>query len=514
MVREFLSWLGCKINKILALLSVFVLTMLLSCAFGRVLTDVELKNYCLNAYKEFYNVNVPDSVIANVVNQDFTNWLTQMQENEGRYILSCNATIGTTADGMYIYLLKYTGSASNLQNQHPYYSSSSSSIVLNNSYLTPTLYTYKMKTNEFTTTTGNNATQISVVKNYFYTDANIWNRANNSFTSIRWASGYYNPSTIFDENFITSEVWKFQSAWSDTIYLSGDTTVDYYVVDPSYIYTVFGTLQDSSLCYGAGYEILAFNKSTNTWEVVYDWGEYFTDSNPISNYFTTGVINGIPSSSIKLRSNLVVSDTIISFTFNRGYSESDLAKQIDVAFYVRGSHSVITNGVADYDSTFSDSDYYNDYQYEVDNLVNMSFDDTLNDVNENLNNDSEVPQIVSQYFGSSGEVLENLGYTDYSSQNPYGNVFLTFVNGVRQVFFDSGPVTLSCTVHGQTFSFNSDDFQNPSTGLKVFTTSTCIFVTLYSFFQLAFNFVNALTDGDFWGLTEVVRKYAGLIKYM
>ena len=480
--KEFFAWLGCKINKILALLSILVLTMLLSCAFGRTITGTEIANFILNGY-DYYSNDVTPYINTIGGAARMSNWNTladTINEHEGQWFCGYSNQLKRA------FFCYVTGSQTNLAKQNyvaiesPYNGNTQvqGSYFVHNNSSTLTFHStyYDIETDTLNTQTYSSTSNNMTYANYTRLNDQLTTASNRWYYFDRIARfTYYGnyiqpgtavPTTIFDENFVTGETWQFNSAWSQTVNISGDSTVDYYVVDPSYIYTVLGILQDSSLCYGAGYEILAFNKSTNTWEGVYDWGEYFTASNPISNYFSTGDINGIPTSSIKLRSNLVLPDTIIHFTFSRGNSASDLNKQIDAAFYVRGSHTVISGDYIDYDSTFSDPDYYNDYQYEVDGLVNMAFDDTLNDINDTLQNDDNVPSLISDYFGSSGEVAEKLGYVDYSGDNPYGNIFLTIINGLKQVLMTSEDVILSCTIHGQTFTFNSGDFQNPSGVLK------------------------------------------------
>lgn len=499
----------------LQLLKVAFFTILLSLFMSsscnaRVLTDIEIKNFILNGYNTKVNTNVPTNIQNNVLNANFSSWISLMQTNEGHY------GVELSSSGQQAVLYIISGSASNLENYFPYYNGSS--FLVNTNYIRTDYYSFTLASGNFGNKVNGSGWLFSNPRVWWYTDTNIKINSNNQTkngTNL-YTAPYSDPANAFDENWVSSEVWRFTPSWNESVTLSGDTTVDYRVVDPSYVYTLFGLLADSSLCTGAAYDILAYDKTNNVWESVYSWGEYFDSSDPISNYFSTGDIDGVQTSSIKVRSNLVIPDTIITFYFNKGNEIADLNNRLKQSFYIRGSHSVITSSdVIDYDSTFSDPNYYNEYQNNVDELVSMSFDDTINDINNNLNTSPNVDPIVNDYFGSSGEIASALGFTDYSGDNPYGNVFLNILDGLESVLLDTGAVTLSCTVHGQTFSFNSNDFQNNSPTLKLFTSATCIFLYVYAFYYLAFTYIRLLTTADLWGLKRSVQDTAMiLIRWM
>lgn len=376
-------------NIVKIMLMVLVIyTMIKSCANARVLTDVELKNYCLNAYKQFYNEVVPENIINNVKTHDFTDWILYMINNEGRYILSCKQTIGSSSNGMRIYLFVYNGSSSNLQNQHPYYSSSQQGVLVNTSYLTPTLYTYELINNTSTTTTGNNAAVINISNNYFYTDTNIWNRANNSYTSIRWASGYYTPNTIFNENFVTSTKWEFIPNSNNTISIPNKTQ-QFYAMNKGTFNTTLATLQDSSYTDQIMMIIQAYNGTS--WEVVAD-RELYNNTMFISDTFPSQTDGDTLKSQIQVKTNTIPGNCIIVL---RAYPNQYIANglgitEIEEYFYITNNKTIINGNTLDLVGTFSgDTDYENEVNQAINNEQQQTNDNNLQDITDNMNkNDS------------------------------------------------------------------------------------------------------------------------------
>lgn len=500
-----------QLLKVALFTTLLFLFMSTSCN-ARTLSKEEVANFMLNAYAT-QNGDVNQANLVESVASHMGTWQTiadLTSQYEGKYSIGYNYRTKT------FFFVYYTGSTNALNNQYTtsvMFSNNNAYIgryssMANNLSLTYNYYNYKLDTDNLTNSTVTNG---SVNNTCFgYSNTNIYWVYTDRYISYSTSWGIsahgQKPTGIdlFAENYISSEVWQFTPSWANTVNLSGDTTVDYYVVDPSYIYTIMGTLKDASLCTGAAYDILAYNKSINTWESVLSWGEYFTSSDPISNYFDTGLIDNVSTSIIKLRSNIVIPDTIITFYFNKGNEISDLNNRLKCSFYVRGSHSVLTNNIIDYDNTFSDPNYYKEYQDNVNELVSMSFNDTINDVNENINNNSEVPELVNSYFGTSGDLLEKLGYQ--VTDNPYYDIIYNIFISVKNILLSNESISFDIVVKGQRWgTISSNDFIIPNGELRLFISGLLIFLLIRLVIKFFFmNFQN-IVEGDIKPVLHFVK---------
>lgn len=82
MINRLWVLINCKINKILSLLAIMIFIVALSCADARVLTEIELKNFILNGYRDMKNSIPTETIVNNVLNKDWSTWLNLMQTHE------------------------------------------------------------------------------------------------------------------------------------------------------------------------------------------------------------------------------------------------------------------------------------------------------------------------------------------------------------------------------------------------------------------------------------------------
>lgn len=161
-------------NILKIIISILIIgTLLRSCANARVLTDIELKNFILNGYRDMYNSIPTETIQNNVLNKDWSTWLNLMATHEGHYGLQ----IERGSNSIYLYYI--AGSDANLRDYNPYvYRTSDYATQVSRN--TTTYYSYNIGNNTFTNNVNGSGWFIKCKSDYYYyTDCNIKTNSSN-----------------------------------------------------------------------------------------------------------------------------------------------------------------------------------------------------------------------------------------------------------------------------------------------------------------------------------------------
>lgn len=486
MFKSLWVWLNCKINKILALLSIMIIILLFTCANAKVLTDIEIKNFILNGYKTKINSNVPANIQNNVLYADFSSWISLMEVNEGHY------GIQLSSNGQQAILYIISGSSSNLQNYFPY--SNGSSFLVNTNYIRTDYYSFTLASGTFGSKVNGSGWLFSNPRTWWYIDTNIKINSSNQTSNGTnlYIAPYSEPANAFDENWLSSIKWELIPNSSQQITIPNKTQ-QFYTMNKGSFNTTLATLQDSSYTDQIMMLIQAYNGTS--WEVVID-RELYNNTMIISDTFPSQTDSDTLKSQIQVKSNTIPANSIIIL---RAYPNQYIANELGITeieeyFYITNNKTVITGNTLDLVGTFSgDTDYENEVNQAINNEQQQTNDNNLQDIVNDLTNDSEVGGIINSELSqfNSGD----LGYVEY--ENPFGEFVFGFFEGACNTLLDSGDVVIDLSHHGQNWQLRSGDFRLPSNALTTFVRTLMTFVVVYMIYKFFYFIIHALQTADF-----------------
>lgn len=115
----------------------------------------------------------------------------------------------------------------------------------------------------------------------------------------------------------------------------------------------------------------------------------------------------------------------------------------------------------------------------------------------NITDVSNVDNIYGTYFGVSGEIYNDFGYSNYD--NDYQDFLLNLYTQIRNSLLSSGDVVFSFEYMGKNMTVHSNDFTVPNNSLKLFANTFLVFGTFVLFFQYLMKFYHRLQEGNIVG---------------
>lgn len=437
-------------KKYFLLLSTLLLTVLLGffgTCYAKTVTQNEIRNFIYNA--GVYNNKVwTESQLQTLANYDFSSWVSTIENNEGRWILSAG-----NPNWYQIELFSYTGNATNLSKYGVYKYPSNNRIAVNTSYLTKTVKGVSIFGDVISWYPSD-----MYQSNFMYTDCNIYSNAIIANGSILTAAGTYKPNTsIFDGIFRDSsfEIDINADFRNNKATISNDTSgTEYFLIPYTSGKIRIGNMFDYSNLAGVVKRKFRYKQSTRSFDLIQ---EYQSDTTNLE-FFD------------------IADDTLIVFEYYQPETtefitfipkEESGFSEFTVPIYFTTDNTRIINGVIDTGDTFS-GDYYHNYN-----------NDTNTDkVIDNANDGSEVDTILNNF--TSGDLLNAGGYVE--RDNPFRTFILAFVYDVCNILLNPNQedVYFDYSMHGEPPTrLYASQFTTPETPLKTFIRLSMIFGSLF-----------------------------------
>lgn len=285
---------------------------------------------------------------------------------------------------------------------------------------------------------------------------------------------------------------------------------NFYTLNKGTFTTTLATLQDSSYCDQIMMLILAYNG--NSWQVVLD-KELFNEKNQfISDTFPSQTDGDLLKSQIQVKSNIIPNNSIVVLrSYPNQYIANDLGiTEIEEHFYITNNKTVIIGNTLDLVGTFSgDTDYSNEVNQAINNEQQDINDNNLQDIVNELTDNSEVNGIVNEYFGTSGDLLNKLGYVSYG--NPYVDTFYNILLTIKNVLLSNETITYDIYVANTYWgTLSSADFTT-SGPLRVFVQALCIFLVVRFILKLFYSSFENIIEGDIKPIVNFFKGKASLI---
>lgn len=291
-------------------------------------------------------------------------------------------------------------------------------------------------------------------------------------------------------------VWNFTPNGSTVSIANGNMSL-YHTIDSIYNCPL-GVLKDSIYARKITYSWGTWNGSKYTWgndRVLYDYNK----NGYLPNYFvgSTTEDNYVYSTRIDLNTNNHAND-ILALTIE---SDNSTTRGTIITFYlVTDNYTNIVGGVFYPGNTFS-GDYNNQYnQQQQTNDIISTTENNTQEIIDTITDDSEVQTGLDNFTNSSGDILNNFGYSPID--NPFYAVIDFVLNSVKDVLLGSGNVTLNVGWHGYNTVLRSQDFTLPDNAVVTLIHLICNGFFIWGLYKYGFKLYQWINSGRLQNLVN------------
>lgn len=185
-----------------------------------------------------------------------------------------------------------------------------------------------------------------------------------------------------------------------------------------------------------------------------------------------------------------------------------VASPVQYSFYWKSYQTQISSGdEISPDGTFSNNNYYNDYNNKIDNETqNTDTDKIIANQNQNTQdiiNTLDNPEVDDEYLGEfngyfsgdSAAISRKFGFLTFPT-DVYNDIYL-FLNDLISAIIDDNDVYFDFSLHGETPTrIYSSDIYVPNGVLKSFISVFLVACTVYVIYLKFFNYYELLCSGN------------------